>query len=312
MKEYVLNYYPLFRCVAGKCRHTCCAGWEINIDEQSLTNYKACDGEFSSDLRSGINFKKSKFKTDKLKRCAFLDEKGLCEIIKNLGEKSLCQVCRDHPRFRSFFEDRTEMGLGFCCEETARIVLSFRGKIEPILISNDRAEIELDFNQKNILQFREKALDIVQDRTSDINQRIDSLLRLSNATSLDIEFNKVLRTFLSFEKIDKKWTKRLKSIDKSFNKTTDQSLALCCEQFLTNGLYRHLSDAEDTMWVRARTIALVLSWWVIKCITEKELKANESLLPLVTDVVRSFSTEVEYSQKNQEKLFNFCYKFITI
>lgn len=311
MKEYVLNYYPLFRCVAEKCKHTCCAGWEMNIDEQTLTNYKGYEGEFSSALKSGINFKKSKFRTDKFKRCAFLNEKGLCEIIINLGEKSLCQVCTDHPRFRGFFEDRTETGLGFCCEEASRIVLSFKGKIEPILISDDRAEIELDFNEKNLLQFRGKALNIVQDRTVNINQRIENLLALCNANFLEDDFKKIIKTFLSLEKIDKEWTKKLKSITKTaFDKSTDQSLSLYCEQFLVNGLYRHLSDAEDTMWVRARTIALIFSWWVVKSIID--LEKTDNLLETTIDAVRSFSAEVEYSQNNLNKLFNFCYKFIKI
>ena len=311
MKEYVLNYYPLFKCIAEKCKHTCCAGWEMNIDEQTLTNYKGYEGELSSALKSGINFKKSKFRTDKLKRCAFLNEKGLCEIIINLGEKSLCQVCTDHPRFRGFFEDRTETGLGFCCEEASRIVLSFKGKIEPILISDDRAEIELDFNEKNLLQFRGKALNIVQDRTVNINQRIENLLALCNANFLEEDFKKVIKTFLSLEKIDKEWTKKLKSITKtSFDKAIDQDLSLYCEQFLVNGLYRHLSDAEDTMWVRARTIALIFSWWVVKSIID--LEKTDNLLETTIDAVRSFSAEVEYSQKNLDKLFNFCYKFIKI
>lgn len=283
----------------------------MNIDEQTLTNYKGYEGEFSSALKSGINYKKSKFRTDKFKRCAFLNEKGLCEIIINLGEKSLCQVCRDHPRFRGFFEDRTETGLGFCCEEAARIVLSFKGKIEPIMISDDRAEIELDINERNLLQFREKALNIVQDRTVNINQRIENLLALCNANFLEEDFKKVIKTFLSLEKIEKEWTKKLKSITKtSFDKSTDKNLSLYCEQFLVNGLYRHLSDAEDTMWVRARTIALIFGWWVVESIID--LEKTDNLLETTIDAVRSFSAEVEYSQKNLDKLFNFCYKFIKI
>ena len=105
MKEYVLNYYPKFKCIAGKCKHTCCAGWEMCIDKESLDAYKNEASGFATTLANGINFKKSKFKSDKFGRCAFLDADGLCEIISNLGEKALCQVCRDHPRFRSFFGD---------------------------------------------------------------------------------------------------------------------------------------------------------------------------------------------------------------
>ena len=27
------DYYPEFRCSASACKHNCCIGWEIDIDE---------------------------------------------------------------------------------------------------------------------------------------------------------------------------------------------------------------------------------------------------------------------------------------
>ena len=312
MKNYLLNYYPKFKCIADKCKHTCCAGWEMNIDGESLDGYKNDKSPYSPTLKNGINFKKSKFKSDKTKRCAFLNAGGLCDIIINLGENSLCQVCRDHPRFRSFFTDKTETGLGFCCEEAARIILSFDGIIQPILISDDSKVEELDFNEQNILEFRKSALTILQARSVDINERIDRLLTLCRADLSAVAVKKIIKKFLSFERLDKAWTIRLKSIPTLLNKTTPDSLSHYAEQFLVNGLYRHLSDAEDTMWVRARTIALVLSWWIIKNIIELEQTKTTDLFALTVDVARAFSAEVEYSEKNLSKLFEFCYKFIKI
>ena len=312
MKEYALNYYPLFKCIADKCKHTCCAGWEMNIDGESLDGYKNDKSPFSPTLKNGINFKKAKFKWNKNRRCAFLNDKGLCDIIINLGENSLCQVCKDHPRFRSFFTDRTETGLGFCCEEAARIILSFNGKIEPILISDDKNIEDLDFNEKNVLEFRQTALGFLQDRTADINERIDNLLKLCRTNIVDSDFKKIIKKFLSFERLDKSWTLRLKTIPPLLNKTTPESLSHYAEQFLVNALYRHLSGAEDTMWVRARAIACVISWWIIKSIVEFEKHKTTDLLNLAVDVARAFSAEVEYSNINLSKLYAFCYKFIKI
>ena len=312
MKNYILNYYQNFKCSADKCKHTCCAGWKMNIDKKSLSAYKNDTSNFSSRLKSGINFKKSCFKSDKVGCCAFLNANGLCEIIINLGEESLCQVCSDHPRFRSFFDDRMETGLGFCCEEATKIILSYGDKIEPILVGDDKEKSALDFNQKNILDFRQKAIDILQNRTVSINDRIKDLLTLSRAQVSMQEFRKIVKTFLSLERLNKSWTKRLKVIkNKPFVAEVDQSLSLYCEQFLVNSLYRHLSDAEDTMWVRARTIACVFAWWVIESIYNNET-ANGEIFSVLSDVVREYSAEVEYSQKNLDKLFSFAYKFIKV
>ncbi|MBQ3115410.1 MAG: flagellin lysine-N-methylase [Clostridia bacterium] len=313
MKQYFLNYYPNFKCVAGKCKHTCCAGWEMNIDPDTLAKYKAESTDFGERLKKGINFKKSQFKADKAGRCAFLNDEGLCDIIVNLGEQRLCQVCRDHPRFRSFFDDRTETGLGFCCEEATRIILSFEDKIAPVLDSDDKNDQPLDFNQKNIIDFRQKAIDIVQDRERGASSRTEDLLRLCRAEIGEGEHKKICKVFLSFERLNKGWTARLKSIkDKPLKTHTDKDLALYFEQFLVNGLYRHLYLAEDTFFVRAITTALVVSWWVIQSVYHEENTAGEVDFGLILDIVRAFSAEVEYSQKNLGKLFDFCAKFIKI
>ena len=212
MKEYVLSYYDEFNCIADKCSHTCCAGWEMCIDKDSLTAYQNDCSSFSSALKNGIDFKKSKFKCDKNKRCAFLNEKGLCEIIINLGKQSLCQVCRDHPRFRNFFDDRIELGLGFCCEQATRVILSHKSKIIPILISDDGKDVALDFNQKYVLALREKALNTIQNETLPISKRIDDLLRLCGVSTTHICDKRIIKTFLSLERLDKTWTLRLKRL----------------------------------------------------------------------------------------------------
>ena len=45
-------------------------------------------------------------------RCPFLNGDGLCDLILAEGPDILCQICTDHPRFRNFYADREEIGLG--------------------------------------------------------------------------------------------------------------------------------------------------------------------------------------------------------
>jgi len=252
------------------------------------------------------------FRSDKSGRCAFLNGEGLCEIIINLGEGALCQVCRDHPRFRSFFDDRVEMGLGFCCEEATRIILSYNDKIVPVLTFDDKKQEQASFIQEHVLKFRQKALEAVQRRDENINDRINELLALCNAEITEQDVKKFFKTFVSFERLGKSWSNRLKMLKKKpLDYKTDESFSLWCEQFLVNSIYRHLSDAEDTMWVRARTLACVFSWWIIKGVFKSELPSKDDF-ELLCDIVRDYSAEVEYSQKNLDKLFNFAYKFIKL
>ena len=307
MKEYILNYYPLFKCIASDCKHTCCACWETDIDSKTLSVYKDYNSTFKERLDKGINFKKSTFKRDKSRRCAFLNDKGLCEIIINLGEDKLCQICSDHPRFKSNFTCFSETGLGFCCEESARIILSFDKKIEPVLVSDNGSEESADLYEKFVIDYRESALKILQDRTISINERIKKLLNLCNTGLDQKDYKKMVKALLSYEKLNKSWQKRLKSIKNKQNSLlVDSDLSLQSEQFLVNSLYRHISTAEDTLMAHAITLALTYGWFVIEQIYNAESKDFNNLI----DIVREFSAEVEYSPKNIQKLFNLTCKFI--
>ena len=39
MKVTVPDYYKDFKCIAGACEDTCCAGWQIVIDKKTLKKY---------------------------------------------------------------------------------------------------------------------------------------------------------------------------------------------------------------------------------------------------------------------------------
>ena len=55
MKTVVPDYYPAFRCKADKCEHTCCAGWEIDIDDDTYTYYKSIGGRMGEKLMNAIS-----------------------------------------------------------------------------------------------------------------------------------------------------------------------------------------------------------------------------------------------------------------
>ena len=41
-----------FRCIADACRHTCCKGWEIDIDPNTRAKYAAMTGEIGQRLNA--------------------------------------------------------------------------------------------------------------------------------------------------------------------------------------------------------------------------------------------------------------------
>lgn len=53
------HFYDQFVCTAGDCPDTCCAGWQIVIDEDSLERYGNEKSEFGKRLRNSIDWRKS-------------------------------------------------------------------------------------------------------------------------------------------------------------------------------------------------------------------------------------------------------------
>lgn len=124
MKVRVPNYFNEFKCIASECEDTCCAGWEIVIDDETHKRYENVEGDFGDILRSKI------VKSDGENifllnngNCSFLNEKKMCEIYINLGEDYLCYTCQQFPRYTEEFLDLREIGLSLSCPEAARIIL---------------------------------------------------------------------------------------------------------------------------------------------------------------------------------------------
>ena len=51
------SYYKKFSCIADACPDTCCAGWQIMIDDKSLSKYRHFQGSFRNRLHNDINWK---------------------------------------------------------------------------------------------------------------------------------------------------------------------------------------------------------------------------------------------------------------
>ena len=137
------DFYDEFHCLASACRHSCCVGWEIDVDEESLRRYQGTGGEIGRALRENIALEPTPhFRLASGERCPFLREDGLCRLILALGEDSLCDICALHPRFFNDYPDREEAGLGLCCEEAARLLTAGEGHLRLVAWSDGEEEPE--------------------------------------------------------------------------------------------------------------------------------------------------------------------------
>lgn len=156
MNVYVPEYYSKFRCIASKCQNTCCAGWEIDIDPESLARYQQITGTFGLRMKQSISLEGTPhFILSENGRCPFLNQSNLCDLILSEGEDALCQICRDHPRFRNYFSSRMEVGLGLVCEEAGRLILSWPSRFRLVRLEGNGKE-ELTDDERYVLALRDE------------------------------------------------------------------------------------------------------------------------------------------------------------
>ncbi len=186
MITYWPSYYKEFRCKAGDCLHTCCAGWEIGIDRKSMKRFMAVP-EIAAKIKDGG------FVLREDGRCPFLRDDNLCDMIIGHGEDFICDICKEHPRFYNDCGDHIEAGIGLVCEEACQLVISSDG-FE--LIAEDGSKTPLPEYIVSILDTTRP----LSERLKDISggRRADSKLRAE--------------IFDGMEVLDDKWTQLLNKI----------------------------------------------------------------------------------------------------
>ena len=186
------HYYDKFVCTAGDCPDSCCAGWQIMIDETSLERYGNEKSEFGTRLRNSIDWDEECFYQNN-RRCAFLNEENLCDLYKALGPDSLCDTCRMYPRHTEEYEGLRELSLSLSCPEAARIILSCK---EPVRFLEEEDDLEDDFEEFDFMMFsqledtRDVLFSILQDRSLPLTLRMSASEQLTEQYQIRVEEQK--------------------------------------------------------------------------------------------------------------------------
>ncbi len=299
---YAPIYFTDFKCTADKCTHSCCIDWEICIDGETLKKYKSiksiadtvveCDAEFCFKLQDGG-------------RCPHLNDSGLCDIIISYGEEYLSDICRNHPRF---FNDVgcgvREAGLGIVCEEACRIILEDKRPFSLVRIGDSSGE-ETDFSPLSEdfspIEERDRVIRALEACGKSLDEKLAELKKHYSIPEIHTE-DEWIDFYLDLEILDTGWRETLLSL-KSKEGSADSYSPSCFDGYFENLLkyfvYRHLATAESYDALRARLGFAILSAETVRSIFECEKeKTKENLF----DLVRRYSSEIEYSEDNTAEL----------
>ena len=185
------DFYDEFSCLAGACPKTCCAGWQIVIDETSLDKYEGLSGPFGNRIRNSIDWEEEIF-FQYGSRCAFLNEEDLCEIQKELGESYLCDTCKMYPRHVEEYEGLREYSLSLSCPKAAEMILENQKKVT---FSEWETEEEEEFESFDFLMFtqledaRDILYTIIQNRDLNFEKRAWMCAELAKAMQEAVDEN---------------------------------------------------------------------------------------------------------------------------
>lgn len=139
MTEIYPSFYFDFQCKAGDCLHTCCKGWEIDIDEDTVSYYMKMPGSLGDFIRSHIVLEDDyvHFALSENGNCPLLMENGLCRLIAEQGEDSISDICALHPRFYEEVGAFELNGLGLSCEKTCELLFQDSSPLMFLLEDSD-------------------------------------------------------------------------------------------------------------------------------------------------------------------------------
>ncbi len=209
------KYYDSFVCVGGSCEATCCAGWQIMIDERKMEEYLQVPGSFGARLFRSIDWGAGAFLQSRQGRCSFLNEKNLCDIYRELGPDMLCDTCREYPRHTEEFEELRELSLSLSCPVAARIMLEQREPLELVEFSDDREECWEDYEDfdellfSQLLEAREKLFGLVQQENRSLEERMALCLRLGRRLQSCLDEERLFH----MERCAEEWEKECASAD---------------------------------------------------------------------------------------------------
>lgn len=306
MKKVVPGYYHRFHCIADQCRHSCCIGWEIDIDTDTMAYYRSVPGDMGKHLQMHIAEEEGvhHFVLDHREHCPFLNRDGLCDLILTLGENSLCQICRDHPRFRNVFSDRVETGLGLCCEEACRLILT---DSEPMILSEWGTEKPTE-DEAYFFDWRRQIFALVQDRNQTVDERADALLSFCKIRLPEKDRAEWVNVYRELTALEEKWQVCLDAWEKETLSPAwyTREWDVVWEQLLMYFLYRHLPDGLADGSLPERVAFAVLSF---RCIREVCCAVSaEADWDTVLEIARLYSSEVEYDEDNVTALLDLLFE----
>lgn len=172
------SYYKKFKCIAGECSDTCCDGWKIILDEESVKKYQNHNGILKERFeKSIISYNNQNIFLSDDGRCPFLNSKNTCDIYICIGKDALSRTCSVYPRKINTKGNIMEAFLNLSCPEAARLMLNEKDGIRFEKYDNG-IQSETEATDKDIFMdmLQEVFINIINNKKIPLKKRVVMIL----------------------------------------------------------------------------------------------------------------------------------------
>lgn len=302
MKITKPTFYKNFKCIAGACPDSCCQGWEVDADIDSLEYYKTLNPSLEIKQRidrvlSKDEFDNTIFALAPKKRCPFLNDENLCDMHIAIGGEHTPYTCRTFPRFIYDFGGTKEIGVSFSCPVASDMMYNLDSFDFEDEVTDELPTLnDIDgMTYYTLLKGRKRAYDIVKDKSLPINKRLQNLLDYAATLQAELDdYPDGENTELSFfdvfdnpELINPEWEEKVKNkTEKSVSNTqANENIAM---YFLYKYFLQAVYDRDVLSKVKMAAVGVLINTYF----------GEDSW------TVHLWSKETEHSQYNMDRYKN--------
>ncbi len=267
-------FFDSFKCTASACTDTCCAGWEIDVDDDTLGLYESLEGDAGGFVRERLIYGDEVRLCLEGERCRFLREDNLCELIIRLGEDSLCDICREHPRFYSESDNICEVGVGLCCPEATRLWHE-----SPCEFVTEDDEYHPSDAEKQSLSRQLEVIKFLAYGDGSLGERLCALI--GGATDCGDTYARLRELYTTLEALDEHFSESFSS---------------------------HVPLASDARFIKLAAYFIYRYWFLLG--EELSIKFTAASLVMIAAMggelsaaAKDYSKEVEYDPDNLERIY---------
>ena len=335
MKKNILGQYKEFKCIADKCPSTCCSGWAIEVDDESIVKYK--------ELKlNGVDYSEQCFKNKSNGDCYFLNEHKLCNLYLKFGDGIFCRTCDMYPRHIEEFPDIREYSLSISCPEVARMYTEPDVNVTEIINESDD---EIDFDEYEDFDFElyealvncRKVLFEISLSDAAINNKLYNILHIASELQDNIDIGnydpvsdekeseiieidndivkKLFGLFLELEPLNTEFRNKVVGYKNTIDKydfcyefargiSSHDNMELILSRILHYFIYTYSCGAVYDEYVYGMAAVSVFSTimifalWIISEHEKGSTLSNEEIIK----IIYTYSRELEHSTENMIKL----------